>query len=149
MFDFLAQYYEWIKVAHIVSVICWMAAIFYLPRLFVYHTQVQIGSEAHNLFVIMEKKLQKQIMNPAMIGTYVFGLMLAYIYGMQALGGWFHVKFTAVILLTAIHAMFARWRKDFINGKNTKSETFYRVINEVPVILMVISVIMVVIKPFE
>lgn len=149
MFDFLAQYYEWIKVAHIVSVISWMAGMFYLPRLFVYHSQVEIGSEAHNLFVIMEKKLLRLIMNPAMIATYIFGLMLAYIYGMQALGGWFHVKFTVVIILTVIHAMFARWRKDFIEGKNTRSEIFYRVINEVPVVLMIIAVIMVVIKPFE
>ena len=149
MYDLLAPYYEWIKVAHIVSVISWMAAIFYLPRLFVYHTKVAIDSEAHELFVVMEKKLLRIIMNPAMIATYIFGLMLAYIYGMEALGGWFHVKSTAVILLTVIHAMLSKWRREFEVGKNTRSESFYRILNEIPVLLMIISVIMVVVKPFE
>ncbi len=149
MYDFLAQYYEWIKVAHIVSVISWMAAMFYLPRLFVYHTRVKTGSEAHIIFVEMERKLLRIIMNPAMIATYIFGFMLTYIYGMQALGGWFHVKFTVVILLSMMHGIFAKWRRNFAEGKNTKSEKFYRVINEVPVIFMIIAVIMVIVKPFE
>jgi protoporphyrinogen IX oxidase len=145
----MADYYDWFKAFHIIFVISWMAGIFYLPRLFVYHTKVKIGSEQDGLFQTMERRLLRGIMNPAMIGTYVFGLINAYIYGVEALGFWFHIKMTAVIALTIIHGLLARWRKDFEKGQNKHSEKFYRIFNEVPVIAMIVAVIMVVTKPFE
>lgn len=145
----MADYYDWFKVLHIISVISWMAGLFYLPRLFVYHTKVEVGSEQDKMFQIMERKLLRIIMNPSMIGTYVFGLIVAYIYGFEALGTWFHIKMMAVIFLTMMHGLMARWRKDFTEGKNKHSDRFYRILNEMPVIAMVIGVIMVVIKPFE
>lgn len=145
----MADYYEWFKALHIIFVISWMAGIFYLPRLYVYHTKVEVGSKEDKMFQKMERKLLRIIMNPAMILTYIFGLIMAYIYGIEALGIWFHIKLTAVIVLTIIHGMLARWRKDFESGKNKYSERFYRIFNEVPVIAMIIAVFMVVIKPFE
>jgi putative membrane protein len=100
-------------------------------------------------FQTMEHRLLKIIMNPSMISTYVFGLIMAYIYGLAALGVWFHIKMLAVIILTIIHGLLARWRKDFAAGKNLHSEKFYRIFNEVPVLMMIVAVIMVVVKPFE
>lgn len=143
------DYYSWFKVGHIFSVISWMAGLLYLPRLYVYHTRVKVGSESDKIFQQMEYKLLKIIMNPAMIATYIFGLMNAYIYGFVALGVWFHIKITAVLGLSAIHGMLARWRKDFATGNNRHSERFYRIINEVPALLMLVIIIMVIVKPFE
>lgn len=145
----MALYYEWFKVIHILSVISWMAGLLYLPRIFVYHTRVSYKSEADGIFQIMERRLLRYIMNPAMIFTFIFGLLMSYIYGFQALGAWFHIKMSAVIFLAIYHGMLARWRKDFENGNNKHTENFYRFMNEVPTILMIVSVIMVVIKPFE
>lgn len=145
----MANYYDWLKALHIIAVISWMAGMFYLPRLFVYHTKVAIGSEADLLFQVMERRLLRIIINPAMIATFVFGLMIAHIYGFQALGVWFHIKMLAVLMLTVLHGMLARYRKDFEKGQNKHSEKFYRILNEVPVILMIVAVLMVVIKPFE
>lgn len=148
MFDF-ESYYLWYKSIHIISVISWMAAMFYLPRLFVYHTRAVIGSEMDDTFKTMERKLLKLIMNPAMISTYIFGLLTAHIYGWAALGIWFHIKMTAILGLTVIHAYLARQVRAFANGTNKKSEKYYRILNEVPVVFMVIAVVMVTIKPFE
>jgi protoporphyrinogen IX oxidase len=145
----MASYYEWFKVIHIISVISWMAGLLYLPRIYVYHTRVEAGSDADKIFKIMEIRLLRFIMNPAMIATFTFGLILAYIYGMQALGGWFHIKMLCIAFMAIFHGLLARWRKDFDKGQNNKSENFYRFMNEVPTILMIISVIMVIIKPFE
>lgn len=145
----MENYFSWYKSVHIIAVICWMSAMFYMPRLFVYHTKVDKGSEADEIFKTMEKKLLRIIMTPAMIITYIFGILLSYIYGFAALGTWFHIKMLAVLTLTAIHGVQAKWVRDFANNRNRHSEKFYRLINEVPVILMIIAVIMVVIKPFE
>lgn len=145
----MENYYVWYKAIHIISVISWMAAMFYLPRLFVYHTRAAVGSEMDQTFKVMEKKLLRLIMTPAMIATYIFGFLLAYIYGFVALGAWFHIKMLAVLALTAMHGMQAKWVKDFARGANKHSEKFYRVVNEVPVIFMIIAVVMVVVKPFE
>ena len=139
----------WYKAIHVISVISWMAAMFYMPRLFVYHTRAKIGSEMDKTFQQMEHKLLKIIMTPSMILTYFFGILIAYISGFVALGVWFHIKMTAVLGLTIFHGLLAKWRKDFINGNNNHSEKFYRLINEVPPILMIIAVIMVIVKPFE
>jgi len=145
----MANYYEWFKALHVISMVAWMAGLFYLPRLYAYHTRTTYGSEMDKTFQIMERRLLRIIINPSMIATIIFGLLCAHIYGFAALGLWFHIKMGAVILLTALHGMLARWRKDFAAGRNVHSETFYRVINEVPVALMVIAVIMVIVKPFE
>lgn len=143
------NYYLWYKSIHVIAIISWMAALLYMPRLFVYHTRAEKGSEMDKTFQIMERKLLRIIMNPAMIISYIFGLLIAYIYGFQALGVWFHIKMTAVIGLTVAHAMQARWMKDFARGENKHSEKFYRFFNEVPTIFMIIAVIMVIVKPFE
>lgn len=145
----MAQFYLWFKAFHVASVICWMAALFYLPRLYVYHTKAARESELDKTLQIMEYRLLKIIMNPAMIASYVFGFINAYIYGFEALGVWFHIKITAVLLLTALHGYLARVRKNFVAGTNRHSEKFYRMLNEVPPLLMLIAVIMVIVKPFE
>ena len=145
----MSDYYEWFKAFHVIAVIAWMAGMFYLPRLYVYHTRAKVGSEMDKTFRVMEYRLLKFIMNPAMIATYLFGFIVAYIYGFKALGIWFHIKFAMVLAITVMHGFLARWRKDFVNGKNTRSENFYRITNEVPAIAMMIAVIMVIVKPFE
>ncbi len=145
----MEEYFLWYKVAHIIAVISWMAGLLYLPRLFVYHTNVARGSEADMLFQTMEMRLLRWIMNPAMIATYVFGILISYIYGLEALGVWFHIKLTAVLALSAFHGFLAKCRKDFAAGINARSANFFRLINEVPTILMIIIVVMVIVKPFE
>ncbi len=142
-------YFLWYKSLHVISVISWMAAMFYMPRLFVYHTKVKIGSESDKMFQVMEKKLLRLIMTPAMISTYVFGFLVAYIYGFAALEIWFHIKMAAVLMLTMLHGLNAKWVKAFARGENKHSEKFYRIINEAPVLFMIIAVTMVVVKPFE
>lgn len=145
----MSNYYEWFHALHVVFVISWMAGLFYLPRLYVYHTRAEVGSEMDKTFQEMERKLLRVIINPAMILTLVFGLITAHIYGFQALGLWFHIKMATVVLLLVFHGMLARYRKDFASGQNKHSEKFYRIINEIPVFLMFIAVMMVVLKPFE
>jgi putative membrane protein len=145
----MSDYYEWFKAFHIISVISWMAGILYLPRLYVYHTRTKIGSEMDKIFQVMEYRLLKFIMNPSMVATYFFGFVVSYIYGFDALGIWFHIKFAMILVITVMHGLMARWRKDFVAGKNTHSEHFYRVANEIPTIAMIVAVIMVVVKPFE
>ena len=145
----MAHFYLWFKALHVIAVICWMAGLFYLPRLYVYHTKAARDSELDKTLQLMEYRLLKIIMNPAMIASYVFGFINAYIYGFEALGPWFHVKFTMVLGLTALHGFLARMRKKFANGTNTHSDKFYRILNELPPLLMLIAVIMVIVKPFE
>ena len=145
----MEEYFLWYKVIHIVAVISWMAGLLYMPRLFAYHTRAKPRSEMDKTFQIMEERLLRIIMNPAMILTYIFGTVIAYIYGLQALGVWFHIKLSAVIGLSVFHGLLAKWRKEFARGENKKSEKFFRAVNEVPTILMVLIVVMVVVKPFE
>lgn len=145
----MASYYLWFKSIHLISVICWMAGLLYLPRIYVYHTKVAVGSETDKTFQVMEQKLLRFIMNPAMISTFIFGLINAYIYGFAALDTWFHIKMLAVLILVIFHGLLARWRKDFATGNNVHSEKFYRIINEVPTFCMIVAVIMVIVKPFD
>ena len=145
----MEDYFIWYKTIHVISVISWMVAIFYLPRLFVYHSKVELGSEMDKTFQIMERRLLKIIMTPAMLLTYIFGLLTAYVYGVVALGVWFHIKMLAVLGLTIMHGFCAKWVKDFAKGENNHSEKFYRMANEVPTILMILAVTMVIVKPFE
>jgi putative membrane protein len=145
----MENYFLWYKAIHVIAVISWMAAMFYMPRLFVYHAKPNITKEMDETFKLMEKRLLRIIMTPSMVITYIFGLLVAYIYGFVAMGIWFHIKMGAVLALTILHRMQAKWVKDFAKGNNKHTEIFYRIINEVPVIFMVIAVIMVVVKPFE
>jgi len=137
----------WLKALHIMAVIAWMAGLFYLPRLFVYHCQVADGSQSSDLFKVMERRLLKAIMNPAMIAAWIFGLWLAALHS-DFSDGWFHAKLLLVVVMTVFHMMLGKWRKDFEAGGNTRSEKFYRLANEVPTVLMIGIVLLVVLKPF-
>jgi putative membrane protein len=145
----LIHLYLWIKALHVISLIAWMAALFYLPRLYVYHCQVPAGSVESERFKVMERRLLKQIMTPAMIATWVFGILLVLTPGIISWSqGWWYVKLVSVILLTGFHGAMSKWRKDFLNDRNRRPERFYRIANEVPTVLMFVIVIMVIVKPF-
>lgn len=148
MQDFLSNYYLWIQALHVIAVISWMAGLLYLPRLFVYHAGVTSGSEISEMFKVMERRLYKFIMNPAMIASWVFGGLMLYANTALFEQGWIHVKLTAVILLTGAHHMQLAWLKKFAADANEKSDKFYRFMNEVPTILMILIVIMAIVKPF-
>ena len=142
------SYYLLFKSLHLISMVAWMAGLFYLPRLFAYHTKATQGSEADELFQTMERKLLRIIMNPAMISTFIFGLALAYIIGFKNLGIWFHIKFTLVLILAGFHGYLAKCRKQFIQGNNQHSFRFFAIINEIPTLLLVAIVFLVVFKYF-
>jgi putative membrane protein len=136
-----------VKSLHIISVISWMVGMLYLPRLFVYHTKAKIGSELDTTLQTMELKLIKIIINPAMIASFVSGVWLIYFIGFSS-GGWLHAKILLVLILAGFHGFLSKCRKNFVAGSNKKSEKFYRIINEVPAVLMVAIVFLVVLKPF-
>jgi putative membrane protein len=145
----LTDIYPWVKAAHIISVIAWMAGLLYLPRLFVYHCAAVVGSVQSETFKVMERRLLRGIMNPAMGAVYVFGIGLVLTPGIvDWSSGWLHVKLALVIGLTAYHHALVRWWKGFAADANTRSARFYRAMNEVPTIVMVAIVVMVVVKPF-
>lgn len=145
----LIHLYPWVLSFHVISLIAWMAALFYLPRLYVYHCQVAVGSKESERFKVMERRLLKQIMTPAMISTWVFGILLVLTPGIITwTEGWWYVKLASVVLLSGFHGATSKWRKDFLNDRNRRPERFYRVANEVPTVLMVVIVIMVIVKPF-
>jgi protoporphyrinogen IX oxidase len=144
--------YEWIKAFHIIAVIAWMAGMLYLPRLFVYHCAAEKGSVQSETFKVMERRLLRGIINPAMVATWVFGLWLAWLGPDSRYGwfnsGWLQAKLVLVLALSAVHGLLARWRKDFAADRNRYSQRFYRIINEVPTILMIGIVLLAVLKPF-
>ncbi len=145
---FLGPYLQYTKSLHVISVIAWMSGLFYLPRLYVYHCQVARGSEASERFKVMERRLLKQITTPAMIASWSFGMLLVLTPGaVDWTAPWWHVKLTAVILMSGFHGAASGWRKRFLEDRNTKSERFYRIANEVPTVLMVIIVIMAIAQP--
>jgi len=145
----LAAAYPWIKALHVISVMAWMAALLYLPRLFVYHCDIVVGSAEDRRFQTMEAQLLRLIMNPAMIATYVFGGMLLGVPGVVDWSmGWIYVKLVAIALLTGLHHAFGRWRKAFLRGENRHNARFYRLVNEIPTLAMIVIVIMVIVKPF-
>lgn len=148
MLDFLMPWYGWLKAAHIASVIAWMAGLFYLPRLFVYHAEKAApGSELDLTFRVMERRLLRAIMNPAMISTWVFGLLLIGM-GMFDWGqAWSWVKLAAVVMMSGMHGWMAARRRDFAEGRNRLNGRAYRIANEVPTVLMLVIVIMVVVRP--
>ena len=139
--------YLWLKAFHIIAVIAWMAGMLYLPRLFVYHCQAAPGSKESETFKLMEWRLLKLIINPAMIATWVFGLWLAWEGGWFR-SGWLHGKLALVIALSVLHGFFVRWVKNFATDNNTHSQKFYRLVNEIPTVLLIVIVILVVVKPF-
>ncbi len=139
--------YEWIKALHVIAVISWMAGMLYLPRLFVYHCEAEPGSKQSETFKIMEGRLLKIIINPAMVVTWLAGLWLVWA-GQWEKAGWLHAKFALVIVMSAVHGFLVGRTRDFAGDKNTRSQRFYRILNEVPAVLMIAIVILVIVKPF-
>ena len=139
--------YEWLKAFHVVAIISWMAGLLYLPRLFVYHCDAPAGSPASQTFKVMERRLLKAIINPAMIATWLLGLALAW-QGGWFTAGWLHGKLFLVLVLSGVHGALARMVKDFAADRNTRPARFYRLLNEVPTLLMIGIVILVIVKPF-
>jgi putative membrane protein len=141
------ELYEVLKALHIVAVISWLAGLLYLPRIFIYHCQAKHGSELDQTFQIMEQKLLKFIITPAMIAVFILGFSMVYYIGFDFT--WLHIKLTLVLFLAAFHGFLAKCRKDFTNGKNKYTQKFYRLINEIPTILMILIVFIVILKPFQ
>jgi protoporphyrinogen IX oxidase len=139
--------YLWLKALHIVAVIAWMAGMLYLPRLFVYHSTAKPGSELSETFKLMERRLLNFIMMPAMIVTWIVGIVLVF-QGQWLGAGWFHAKFVLVVLMTVLHGLFAHWVNEFSLDRNRHSQKTYRIINELPTLLLVLIVVLVVVKPF-
>jgi putative membrane protein len=140
-------WYDWLKAFHVIAVIAWMAGMLYLPRLFVYHCEAQPGSKQSETFKVMERRLLRAITTPAMIAAWLFGLALVYQGGWYA-AHWLQAKIALVVGLTVIHGLLARWVRDFAADRNRNSQRFYRIINEIPAVLMIGIVILVVVKPF-
>ena len=139
--------YPWIKALHVIAVISWMAGMLYLPRLFVYHCDAEIGSKQSETFKVMERRLLKAIINPAMIVTWVFGLYLAW-KGFSFQGGWLHAKIAAVLAMSGVHGYLSGGVRRFAEDRNTKSSRHWRIVNEIPTLLMIVIVALVVVKPF-
>lgn len=144
----LFEYYNWLKALHVIAVMAWMAGMLYLPRLFVYHADAPVGSDKSETFKIMERRLLRAIINPAMIAAFIFGGLMIYAAPSLMQGGWLHAKLALVIVMTGIHGFFAGCRKKFERDANTRSAKFYRVWNEVPTLVMILIVILVIVKPF-
>jgi protoporphyrinogen IX oxidase len=148
-FAFLTWLHPWTKAFHVVAVIAWMAGMFYLPRLFVYHCDLKPGSAESERFKVMERRLLRQIINPAMAATWLFGVMLVLTPGvLDWSAGWWHVKLAAVVLLSGFHGAMSRWRRDFLEDRNKRPQRFYRIANEVPTLLVIVIVVMVIVRPF-
>jgi putative membrane protein len=139
--------YFWIKAFHIIAVMSWMAGMLYLPRLFVYHCEAEIGSRQSETFKVMERRLLRYIINPAMVASWVLGLWLAWDGGF-VWHRWFLVKLAAVIGLSAVHGLLAGLVRDFAGDRNTRPQRFFRIINEIPTLLMIVIVVLVTVKPF-
>jgi len=148
MADFLAGIYLWIKALHIIAIIAWMAGMMYLPRLFVYHHQAEKGGEAEAMFVKMERRLLKGIMNPSVAIVWVLGLSMLYAAPTTLSSGWFHVKLASVVAISAIHGFYAASARKFAAGERPRSEKFWRIVNEAPFILLIAVVFLAVVKPF-
>ena len=139
--------YLWLKALHVIAVIAWMASLLYLPRLMVYHCEAEPGSKQSETFKIMEQRLLRFIANPAMIAAWIFGIALM-LEGEHYREGWMQAKFVLVLALSALHGLNAKWTKDFAADRNRRPARFYRIMNEVPALLMIAIVILVIVKPF-
>lgn len=144
----LLSLYPWILSAHLLAVISWMAGMLYLPRLYVYHAGAAKGSETSETFKVMERRLLRGIMNPAMIAAFLFGGMLIAANPAVAQGGWFHAKILLVLMMAGLHGAFSKWRKAFERDENARPVKFYKIWNEMPALLLVFIVILVLVKPF-
>ena len=145
----LTALYPWIKSFHIIAMVAWMAGMFYLPRLFVYHCDTKPGSTDSERFKVMEYRLLKQIINPAMNATFLFGILLVLTPGVvDWTAGWWYVKLTCLLLMTGLHGAMSKWRREFMEDRNTRPQRFYRIANEIPTVLLAIIVIMVIFRPF-
>jgi putative membrane protein len=142
-----AGLYLWLKAFHVIAVIAWMAGMLYLPRLFVYHCEAEPGSRQSETFKLMERRLLRAIVNPAMVATWVLGLWLAWEGGFLR-SGWLHGKILLVLILSGMHGLLSRCVREFAEDRNVHSQKFYRIVNEVPAVLMIGIVILVVVKPF-
>jgi protoporphyrinogen IX oxidase len=141
-------YYLYFKAAHLIFMVAWMAALLYLPRLFVYHTGYAHGSEADTLLALMEKRLQRIIMTPAMVLTFLFGGLLIAANPQIMQQGWIHAKLGLVLALAGYHGFLCVMRRKFVMGKNTLSSKMYRILNEVPTVIMIVIIVLAVLKPF-
>jgi putative membrane protein len=140
--------YLWLKALHLIAVIAWMAGMLYLPRLFVYHCDAPAGSPQSETFKVMERRLLRGIVNPAMIAALLLGIALLVGLPVSAWPNWLWAKLVLVVLMLGLHGMLSRWRKDFAADANTRPAGFYRVVNEVPTVLLVAIIILVIVKPF-
>lgn len=141
------DFYPWAKAIHVIAVISWMAGMLYLPRLFVYHAETERGSQQSETFKVMERRLLRGIINPAMVISWAFGLWLAWKgFGFQ--GGWLHTKLAAVVALSAVHGYFSAAVRKFAEDRNEKPARHWRIVNEIPTLLMIIIVVLVIVKPF-
>lgn len=150
MVEFLQSIYRYILAFHLIFAFAWISAMFYLPRLYVYHAEVGPGTPQSETFKVMERRLLKAIMNPALIGVWIFGSLMAF-----GAGGidwsadiWFHIKFLLLIVLSGYHGALAKWRKDFAADRNTRSPRFYRFANEFPTLILIAIVFLAIIRPF-
>ncbi|MEM9422100.1 MAG: protoporphyrinogen oxidase HemJ [Pseudomonadota bacterium] len=148
MMTFLTMLYPWIKSFHMIAVIAWMAGMMYLPRLFVYHHQAETGGEAAKFFTLMEGRLLRFIINPSMMATWILGILLIVVQPVWAGQPWFWVKFVAVLGISAVHGLYSKATKQFAAGQKPRTEAFWRKMNEVPFVLLILIVIMVIVKPF-
>lgn len=142
-----ANLYDWMKAVHVIAVISWMAGMLYLPRLFVYHSQAAVGSPESETFKVMERRLLRAIINPAMIATWAAGLWLAWS-GFGFMGGWLHAKIALVLVMSGVHGYFSGAVRRFARDANTRSTRHWRLMNEAPTVLMIAIVILVIVKPF-
>ncbi|MFT9016535.1 MAG: protoporphyrinogen oxidase HemJ [Acetobacter sp.] len=147
--DALLPWTRWLLAFHVMSVMAWMAGLFYLPRLFVYHCQVVSGTAESERFKTMERRLLRAITTPAMCASFVFGTLLVLTPGaVDWQAGWWHLKLVSVVLMAGFHGLCARWCREFAHDDNRHAEKFYRIANEVPTVLMMVIVIMVIVRPF-
>ncbi len=147
MVGFLGGAFLWVKALHIIAVIAWMAGMLYLPRLFVYHSRAEPGSELSETLKVMERRLLRAIVNPAMVAAWLLGLLLFVHLGAWAYP-WMHAKLALVVALSGLHGFLSRWRRAFAADANRHSTRFYRIVNEVPTVLMIGIVILVIVEPF-
>ncbi len=148
MIDIFGQYYNWIKALHVIAVMSWMAGMLYLPRLYVYHVDAKKDSDLSNTLKTMERRLLRFIMNPAMMLSWLFGILMIAANPSLFDNGWMHVKFVLVVLMTILHMIFAKWRKEFEVDKNSRSVKFYKIWNEAPTVMLILIVIMAIAEPF-
>jgi putative membrane protein len=140
---------EWVKALHVISVLAWMAGLMYLPRLFVYHAGVAVGSESSETFKVMERRLYRGITTPAMVATWIFGLWLSFGFGIVDFSqGWMWLKAVMVIALSGVHGFYGRLLRDFAHDRNSRPDRYFRLINEIPFVLAIVIVVAVIVKPF-